>query len=217
MTNDSCCAAAMILERIVGRDITKPIGKHEFHDVHYLRQMLYCTFKSLHQAQRKLAFHHADLRLANIMELLPETEQSHGGTPPSNPTTPRSGKVQDASQHDTHYVSGRLHPSEIGTVDLEQATRSSQQHPMSAGPPDLQADSATQTPNTVLQQNPFNMHDFADNNSGHKAANFKVGLYFGSVYLLPWESREASIPESLVSMAIACTYQNPCVIIPFIS
>jgi len=60
------CIAAMILERIVGRDVSKPISSKRFHDIHYLRQMLFCVFSALHQAQKKLAFHHADLRLPNI-------------------------------------------------------------------------------------------------------------------------------------------------------
>lgn len=117
---------AMFLERIVGRDVTKPISAKGFHDVHYLRQMLYCVFKSLHPAQRKLAFHHADLRLANIMELMPET---HKGSTPSTPTgtgTPRSGRMQDASHHDSHHVSSVLHPDDLTAVDLREVVRQPQ-------------------------------------------------------------------------------------------
>ena len=63
--------AGFILERIHGRNSDKRIGQPSFHDITYVRQLLFSTFKSLHMAQRQLAFHHADLRLANIMEVDP--------------------------------------------------------------------------------------------------------------------------------------------------
>ena len=69
--------AGFILERIHGRNTDKRIGQPSFHDITYVRQLLFSTFKSLHMAQRQLAFHHADLRLANIMEVDPSI------TPPS--------------------------------------------------------------------------------------------------------------------------------------
>ncbi len=94
----------MILERIIGRDVAKPISSVEFNNVHYLRQMLYCVFKALHKAQRKLAFHHADLRLPNIMELFPSANNDH--QPSVN--TPRSGTIQSASLYDSQHVSGVL-------------------------------------------------------------------------------------------------------------
>ena len=71
-------AAGFILERIHGRNSDKRIGQPTFHDITYVRQLLFSTFKSLHLAQRQLAFHHADLRLANIMEVDPSS------TPPSS-------------------------------------------------------------------------------------------------------------------------------------
>lgn len=92
----------MILERIVGRDVTNPIGAKGFHDVHYLRQMLFCVFKSLHQAQRKLAFHHADLRLANIMELMPAKDTMSDQIPAG---ATGSARIQDTSSHDATYSS----------------------------------------------------------------------------------------------------------------
>lgn len=116
----SCVCAAMFLERIVGRDITKPISALGFHDVHYLRQMLYCVFKSLHQAQRKLAFHHADLRLANIMELMPDDHK--GGSLASSTATvapSRSGRLQDASHHDSQHHLG-VHPDDLAAVNLRE-------------------------------------------------------------------------------------------------
>ena len=68
---DSTCFAGFILERIHGHNSDKRIGKPTFHDITYVRQLLFSTFKALHAAQRQLAFHHADLRLANIMEVSP--------------------------------------------------------------------------------------------------------------------------------------------------
>lgn len=59
-----------ILERIHGANSDKRVGNPAFHDITYIRQLLFSVFKSLHAAQRQLAFHHADLRLANIMELI---------------------------------------------------------------------------------------------------------------------------------------------------
>lgn len=96
----------MILERIVGRDVTKPVSDVKFHDVHYLRQMLFCTFKSLHQAQRKLAFHHADLRLANIMELMPAQADKIDSQLSS---ATNSGRIQDTSHHDASFVAAGGH------------------------------------------------------------------------------------------------------------
>jgi len=116
----------MFLERIVGRDVTNPVSAKGFHDVHYLRQMLYCVFKSLHQAQRKLAFHHADLRLANIMELMPENQKGSSPSTPTGTGTPRSGRMQDASHHDSQHVSGVLHPDDLAAVNLREVARQPQ-------------------------------------------------------------------------------------------
>lgn len=65
----------MILERIIGRDVAKPISSLDFNNAHHLEQMLYCVSKALHKAQRKLAFHHAYLQLQNIMELSSQRQQ----------------------------------------------------------------------------------------------------------------------------------------------
>ncbi len=96
--------AAMVLERIIGRDVARPVSDVDFNNVHYLRQMLYCVFKALHKAQRKLAFHHADLRLPNIMELFPSANNDNQPTV----STPRSGTIQSASLYDSQHVSGVL-------------------------------------------------------------------------------------------------------------
>lgn len=61
--------AGFVLERIHGANSDKHVGNPAFHDITYIRQLLFSVFKSLHAAQRQLAFHHADLRLANIMEV----------------------------------------------------------------------------------------------------------------------------------------------------
>lgn len=107
----------MILERIVGRDVAKPISSVDFNNIHYLRQMLYCVFKALHKAQRKLAFHHADLRLPNIMELFPSANNNHQ---PSN-DMPRSGTIQETSLYDSQHVSGVLdHLSGSAAFALDQ-------------------------------------------------------------------------------------------------
>ena len=94
------CIAAMILERIVGRDVSKPISSKQFHDIHYLRQMLFCVFSALHQAQKKLAFHHADLRLPNIMEVVPDAHTVAAST--TDP--PRAGTIQEAAQFESEHI-----------------------------------------------------------------------------------------------------------------
>ncbi len=94
------CIAAMILERIVGRDVSKPISSKQFHDIHYLRQMLFCVFSALHQAQKKLAFHHADLRLPNIMEVVPDAHTIAAST--TDP--PRAGTIQEAAQFEAEHI-----------------------------------------------------------------------------------------------------------------
>ncbi len=94
------CIAAMILERIVGRDVSKPISSKQFHDIHYLRQMLFCVFSALHQAQKKLAFHHADLRLPNIMEVVPDAHTIAAST--TDP--PRAGTIQEAAHFEAEHI-----------------------------------------------------------------------------------------------------------------
>ncbi|KAL0030818.1 hypothetical protein WJX77_007974 [Trebouxia sp. C0004] len=107
---------AMILERIVGRDVSKPISSKKFHDIHYLRQMLFCVFSGLHQAQKKLAFHHADLRLPNIMEVVPDAHTIAAST--TDP--PRAGNIQEAAQFEAEHI-----PTASGlTGNLSSATPS---------------------------------------------------------------------------------------------
>ena len=134
-TNDhTLCSmsAGFVLERIHGRNSDKRIGLPSFHDITYVRQLLFSTFKSLHMAQRQLAFHHADLRLANIMEVDPSItppSTAGGNHSPTNPTlsstspplhglplhtTPhhvKSDSAQDTAMASLHPHSASTHPT----------------------------------------------------------------------------------------------------------
>ena len=92
------------MERISGRDAAKPIGNREFRNIHYLRRILFCVFNALHDAQKQLAFHHADLRLPNIMEVNPDVGLSLAVMPDS----PIIGSHQDASQLDAALLPQQL-------------------------------------------------------------------------------------------------------------
>ena len=120
----SSCSAAIILERIVGHDVTKAVSEAAFCDVHYLQQMLHSVFTALHQAQRKLAFHHADLRLANIMEALPSAFEDNA---PCSSMTPRAGTIQAAALFDSQHVSGVLQhlPSNVDTPSCNNSSSQS--------------------------------------------------------------------------------------------
>ena len=48
------------------------IDTPEFHNIHYIREMLFQVFSALDRAQRKLGFHHADLGMRNVMEHYPQ-------------------------------------------------------------------------------------------------------------------------------------------------
>ncbi len=87
--------AGFILERIHGKNSDKRIGKPTFHDITYVRQLLFSTFKALHTAQRQLAFHHADLRLANIMEVDPSDTPTSTATN-SRRTTNTSSSINNS-------------------------------------------------------------------------------------------------------------------------
>ena len=84
-------SAGFILERIHGANSDKCVGNPAFHDITYIRQLLFSVFKSLHAAQRQLAFHHADLRLANIMEV----------TDPISSTTAFASRTTSSSNSST--------------------------------------------------------------------------------------------------------------------
>ena len=66
----------MVLERLDGKDTAKLMGKDTFHDIHYIREMLFSVFCALDVSQKQLGFHHSDLRLPNIMDIGPEPADS---------------------------------------------------------------------------------------------------------------------------------------------
>ncbi|PRW44896.1 kinase-like superfamily [Chlorella sorokiniana] len=61
----------MIMEKLNGWEVYKRIDTPEFHNIHYVREMLFQVFSALDRAQRKLGFHHADLGMRNVMEHYP--------------------------------------------------------------------------------------------------------------------------------------------------
>ena len=44
----------------------------EFHNIHYVREMLRQVFTALDRAQRETGFFHADMGMRNVMEHYPE-------------------------------------------------------------------------------------------------------------------------------------------------
>ena len=126
-TNDQALclmSAGFILERIHGRNSDKRIGLPTFHDITYVRQLLFSTFKSLHMAQRQLAFHHADLRLANIMEVDPSVtppftagDSRSTVNPPihSTPHHAKSDSAQDTAMPSMPFPSASTHPTSAPT------------------------------------------------------------------------------------------------------
>ncbi|KAI7839011.1 hypothetical protein COHA_007250 [Chlorella ohadii] len=72
--------AGMVLGELRGWEIYKRLDMPEFHNVHYVKEMLFQVFSALDRAQRKLGFNHADLGMRNVMEHYPRTwEQIPGG------------------------------------------------------------------------------------------------------------------------------------------
>lgn len=63
--------AGMLAEELHGWEVYKRIDTPEFHNIHYVREMLFQVFSALDRAQRKLGFHHADLGMRNVMEHYP--------------------------------------------------------------------------------------------------------------------------------------------------
>lgn len=79
--------------------------------------------------------------------------------------------MQDAAVSDMHYETGVLHPSDVGAVNLQEASRANQQY--SAAQPDLREDAAVQHQDPVLQHS-VDAHDLAGYESGGKQLNFKA-------------------------------------------
>lgn len=75
-----------LVERLDGITTAKRVKDDGFHDVHYLRRMLFLTFSGLNYAQRTLGLHHSDLRMANVMEI-------HGPAFPACKTSQGAFKV----------------------------------------------------------------------------------------------------------------------------
>ncbi|KAL4423056.1 hypothetical protein ABPG77_005861 [Micractinium sp. CCAP 211/92] len=63
--------SGMIMEKLNGWEVYKRIDTREFHNIHYVREMLFQVLSALDRAQRKLGFDHADLGMRNIMEHYP--------------------------------------------------------------------------------------------------------------------------------------------------
>lgn len=61
----------MIMERVNGWPISKRVADPSFHNIHFIREMLFQVFSALDRAQRALGFNHADLGLGNVMEHYP--------------------------------------------------------------------------------------------------------------------------------------------------
>jgi len=61
----------MIMERVNGWPISKRLADPSFHNIHFIREMLFQVFSALDRAQRALGFNHADLGLGNVMEHYP--------------------------------------------------------------------------------------------------------------------------------------------------
>lgn len=61
--------AGMTMEKLQGWEVHKRLLQPDFHNIHYVREMLFQVFSALDTAQRKLGFHHADLGMRNIMEM----------------------------------------------------------------------------------------------------------------------------------------------------
>lgn len=64
--------AGMILEKLNGWEVYKRVEVPEFHNIHYVKEMLKQVFTSLDRAERETGFFHADMGMRNIMEHYPE-------------------------------------------------------------------------------------------------------------------------------------------------
>jgi hypothetical protein len=76
-SKDDNAMLAFELEKLHGTTVDKVIKDWSFNDINYIGDMLYEVFLTLDVAQRKLGFHHSDLRVANIMEHHPKNNADH--------------------------------------------------------------------------------------------------------------------------------------------
>ena len=70
-----CIFRGMILEQINGFPVRKRLADPSFHNIHYVREMLWQLLTALDKGQRTLGFIHADMGLGNVMEHYPECVQ----------------------------------------------------------------------------------------------------------------------------------------------
>ncbi|PSC70169.1 kinase-like superfamily isoform A [Micractinium conductrix] len=63
--------AGMIMGELHGFEVYKRMQPPEFHNIHYVREMLFQVFSALDRAQSRLGFVHADLGMRNVMEHYP--------------------------------------------------------------------------------------------------------------------------------------------------
>ena len=61
----------LMMEKIQGYSVASRVTDPTFHNIHYVREMLYQVFSALDTAQRRTGFCHADLGLNNVMEHYP--------------------------------------------------------------------------------------------------------------------------------------------------
>ena len=155
----------------MGHDVTKPVSKATFCDVHYLQQMLHSVFTALQRAQRQLAFHHADLRLANIMEALPS---AFGDNAPQISMTPRIGTIQAAALFDSQHISGVLqHLPSISDSPTHCSSSSSQPAPTSSFAAQASGSSQSKSQISGMQQSKHH-GDFATVMSQTAPTQFKM-------------------------------------------
>lgn len=61
----------LMMEKIQGYSVASRVTDPTFHNIHYIREMLFQVFSALDTAQRRTGFCHADLGLNNVMEHYP--------------------------------------------------------------------------------------------------------------------------------------------------
>lgn len=66
----------LMMEKIQGFPVAARVTDPTFHNIHYIREMLFQVFSALDTAQRKTGFCHADLGLNNVMEHYPIITES---------------------------------------------------------------------------------------------------------------------------------------------
>jgi hypothetical protein len=66
----------LMMEKIQGYSVASRVTDPTFHNIHYIREMLFQVFSALDAAQRRTGFCHADLGLNNVMEHYPVISSS---------------------------------------------------------------------------------------------------------------------------------------------